>query len=350
MAKNNKSGLVVFIIIIALAVFSAVLGIVKSVGFPQRNSTPSTNTNIENFNPKNIRFPLFNQKSTNEFPKTKGRYVAKLFISGTIEQANATYNQKWLLDTVSTLKNDNNNLGIILYIDSPGGGVYESDEAYLALKDYKTSGKPVYAYMSSLAASGGYYISCAADTIYANRNTLTGSIGVIAGGSMDLTGLMEGLGIKYTTIHAGKNKNMGNYNEPLTDEQRQIYQDIADECYEQFTSIVASSRKMKLEDVVKLADGRIYTAKQAQSNGLIDYIGTWDDAVSSIKNSKKFDNNNFEIVEFNYEQKQNFYSYFMGVVKSLKKTASVNSTIQQEVLELLSPKTPYPAYFYDSGR
>ena len=86
-------------------------------------------------------------------------------------------------------------MGIAVFIDSPGGTVYEADEAYLALQDYKTTGKPVYVYQGKLAASGGYYISCAAKKIYANRNSLTGSIGVISGSSYDLTGLFEKLGI-----------------------------------------------------------------------------------------------------------------------------------------------------------
>ena len=99
----------------------------------------------------------------------------------------------------------------------------------MALQDYKSTGKKVYAYLGSMAASGGYYIACASDKIFANRNTLTGSIGVIAGQFIDITEFLEDHGIHYETVHAGRNKNMGNYNEPLNEEQRQIMQSIADE-------------------------------------------------------------------------------------------------------------------------
>lgn len=111
------------------------------------------------------------------------------------------------MNTISALAQDKKNEGIILFIDSPGGGVYESDEAYLALLDYKEqTGRPVYAYMGQLAASGGYYIACAADYIMANRNTLTGSIGVISGQVFDITELLQKTGIKSETIHAEKTK------------------------------------------------------------------------------------------------------------------------------------------------
>lgn len=201
-------------------------------------------------------------------------YIAVINITGTIsEDDGATYNQAWFLNTIEDLTYDSANRGILLYVDSPGGTVYESDEAYLALMDYKeATERPIIAYIASTGCSGAYYISCAADEIYANRNALTGSIGVIMGSSIDLTGLMDKLGIKSTTIHAGKNKNMFSYDEPVTAEQAAIMQSIADESYEQFTQIVAQSRGMTLAEVQKLADGRVYTARQAVSNGLIDSI------------------------------------------------------------------------------
>ena len=103
------------------------------------------------------------------------------------------------------------------------------------------------------------------------------------------------------------------------------------------------------KDVEKLADGRVYTAKQAQKNGLIDYIGTWDDSVSQIKQSKKF-STDFQIVDFSYQQKQTFYNYLMGAANSFKKTASSNKVIPQAVLDAITPQTPFPAYYYDSER
>ncbi|MBQ6028038.1 MAG: signal peptide peptidase SppA [Treponema sp.] len=211
------------------------------------------------------------------------KYVARLYITGVIEEANETYNQGWLLDTVESLENDSNNIGILLVIDSPGGTVYEADELYLALRKYKNSGKEVWAYFKSIAASGAYYISCAADTVYANRNSLTGSIGVIFGPTIDATGLLEKIGVKSTNFVSGRNKAMGNYNNPLTDEQRKIMQSLVDECYEQFAAIVASARKKSLTETKALADGRVYTANQAKQNGLIDGIGSQENAEDRMR-------------------------------------------------------------------
>ena len=258
---------------------------------------------------------------------SKGKYIATISIEGTIEEKNQTYDQEWLLSTIDELKNDSDNLGIMLKINSPGGAVYESDEAYLKLLDYKTSGKPIFAYFESVAASGGYYIACASDMIYANRNTLTGSIGVIYGQHLDLSKLLEKYGIKTTTITAGENKNMGSMTEPLTDSQKAILQSIADECYDQFTEIVAESRNMTIEDVKKIADGRVYTAKQAQEINLIDDISTYDEAYFDFLNYIYINSGiiqNVNQINFEPEYKTSFADYFYSVFENIsnKKVAT----------------------------
>lgn len=269
-------------------------------------------------------------------------YIASLYIEGVIEAENKTYNHEWLIDTIRSLEDDEKNKAILLTVDSPGGGVYESDEVYLALCDYtEHTGRPVYAYMTTLAASGGYYISCAAETIYANRNTLTGSIGVIASQSVDMTELLKKLGVKVETITAGKNKNMLNINSPLTDEQRGIMQSIADEAYEQFTAIVAKSRDMKIGDVKKLADGRIYTASQAKKNGLVDEIGTWDDALASLR--KELDDYESVVTTYRYEKKESLLEMLSEAASKAGKTdALIPDAIRRELMLGIS----YPAYIY----
>ena len=137
--------------------------------------------------------------------------------------------------------------------------------------------------MQSMAASGGYYISAPCDKIYANRNCFTGSIGVTMGEMYDLTGLMEKLGIKSTAITSGRNKAMGSETQELTKEQKEIFQGLVDEAYDQFTEIVAEGRNMDIKTVRELADGRIYTAKQAKGNGLIDEVGTYQECVDAMK-------------------------------------------------------------------
>lgn len=245
-----------------------------------------------------------------------GPYLAVVNIVGTIsEDDGATYNQEWLLQTIDELTNDSANRGILLYVDSPGGTVYESDEAYLALENYKAvTGRPVVAYMASTACSGAYYISCAADEIYANRNTLTGSIGVIMGSSIDLSGFLEEHGIKVTTIHAGKNKNMFNYDEPVTEEQAAIMQSIVDESYEQFTEIVAAGRGMDLEYVQKLADGRIYTARQAAENGLIDgIVDDIEEAAQILAALGGIDYAQTDLITYSYEAEESYLDRFLGM-------------------------------------
>ena len=279
------------------------------------------------------------------------KFIAKIKIEGTIEKENETYNQKWLLETIEKLTDNKTNAGIILYISSPGGGVYESDEVYTALKKYKEkTNRPVYAYFASLAASGGYYIGCSADKIIANRNTITGSIGVIAGQFIDLTEPMEKYGIKAEIIHAGKNKTMGSVTEKVTDEQRAIMQSLADECYEQFTSIVAESRKMEISKVKELADGRIYTAKQAKENGLIDEIATFDEAVEIFKEKELGDKESLvDVKNFEVKQKKSLKKLIMGTSAFFGGKAAISSPISDAMSILKPTGVKFPAYLYEGN-
>ena len=320
MNKKQKSGLFVLITIAVVACAFAVMNVITFV-----SGSSVSYGNIKN----GINFSL----------KTGKGYIAALYIEGVIQPENQNYNQKWLSDTIRKLKNDKNNKGIAIYINSPGGTVYEADETYLLLQDYRTTGRPVYAYQGQLAASGGYYISCAAKKIYANRNTLTGSIGVITGSSYDLTGLFTKLGIKSETIHAGRNKNMFNINEPVTSEQKAIMQSIADECYDQFTGIVAMNRNIPLNEVRKLADGRIYTANQALKNGLIDSIDSWESMIKNMKDNE-FNGENYNVVDYRYNRERTIRDFIMG--KSNQESVLLNA-----IDPLLSEtRMQYPAYLY----
>ncbi len=208
-------------------------------------------------------------------------YIAVVNVVGTIQEQTATsifeiaegYQHTDTMDYIDNLMYDGNNKGILLYVDSPGGAVYESEELYEKLKEYKeASGNPVWTYMSHYAASGGYMISMATDRIFANANTTTGSIGVIMSG-LDMTGLYEKLGIRYVSIASGDFKDSS----MLTDEQIAVFQEQVDEYYGKFVRIVAEGRDMPEEEVRTLADGRTYTAQQALENGLIDQISSYED-------------------------------------------------------------------------
>lgn len=344
---NTKAGKAVFIVLMIVVAAISAFEIVRAFKKPVGISEDNPDQLWKDFEAPSSNVPFFSKKKSS-LPKLTGQeYIAELHIEGVIQSENQMYNQLWLLKTIRTLKKDTNNKAIVLFIDSPGGSVYETDEVYLELLDYKKSGRPVYAYLASLAASGGYYIACAADYIMANRNTLTGSIGVIAGSSMDMTKLMENLGIRYTTIHAGKNKNMGNVNEPFTEEQQQIMQEIADECYRQFTGIVAKSRKLPLAEVEVLADGRIYTAQQASFKHLIDNIGSKQSLINYLQN-KELLGKDFDVVEFSYKPSKNFYDFLRGAVRELSPAANANSLIPETVQKVIAPGIQYPAYYYSA--
>ncbi|MBQ9538123.1 MAG: signal peptide peptidase SppA [Treponema sp.] len=339
--KKNK-GLAVLITIIILAVGVSAFRVHKAwaaEGMEGGSPAPAGTSVLKDI--PGFDFSFKNKKK----PGTNHPYIACLHITGTIQPAGETYNQDWLLDTIDDLENDKNNLAIALYVDSPGGTVYESDEAYLRLLKYGES-KPVYAYFASLAASGGYYIACSSKYIMANRNCWTGSIGVIGGQFVDLTALMDKYGIKSKTIHSGRNKTMGSYSEPFTKEQEEIMQAMCDECYEQFTDIVAKSRKLPIGTVRKLADGRVYTARQAKENKLIDEIGSWNDLLDVIA-AKEFEDVYYEVVDYTYEQEKSFYKYLTGLADKLGKSrAEGTAALPSAVQKIIEPEISYPAYLY----
>lgn len=218
-------------------------------------------------------------------------YIGVVHIEGTIdEEGTGTYNHEYILNSIDAMIDDTDNKGMVLYLDTPGGSVFASDELYFKIKEYQEkTERPVYSSMQSMAASGGYYISAPCDKIIANRNCWTGSIGVTLGTMYDVSELLDNLGIKTTTITSGANKAMGSSVEPMTSEQQAIYQSLVEEAYEQFVEIVAEGRNMKLSKVKKLADGRIYTAKQAVENGLADKIGSLEDALADMKKNYKLE-------------------------------------------------------------
>ncbi len=341
LSKAAKQGLTVFSILFVLIASLLVFQIIKSnnhfITFVPAISNAQTLTEI-----------VENPTATFTFPGDKS--IAILYIEGVIQDENETYNQAWLLETIEKLTYSNSNAAILLYIDSPGGGVYQSDEVYLALEEYKeVSGKPIWAYFGPLAASGGYYIACAADTIYANRNTLTGSIGVISSSSFDLTELMDNYGIKMTTITAGRNKNMMNVNSPMTEEQRAIMQSIADEAYEQFTAIVADARQMDIESVQKLADGRIYTALQAKNANLIDSIGSLEDTITDME-VNIFEDENMNVIHLYYEQEEKtLIDLFLDFSASIQSRIEPTDVLHIKTIEKslgLPSEMEYPAYYY----
>lgn len=166
---------------------------------------------------------------------------------------------------------------VVLRVDSPGGSVVASDEIYHELLALKAK-KPVVVSMGEMAASGGYYIACAADKIVANPATLTGSIGVIAM-APNVEELMGKIGVEMVVIKSGALKDQLSPFREMTKEERELWQEIIGEAYEQFVEIVAQGREMEVEEVRELADGRVYTGRQAWELGLVDELGNLPEAI-----------------------------------------------------------------------
>lgn len=167
---------------------------------------------------------------------------------------------------------------ILLRIDSPGGGVVASQEMYEEVKKTREAGKPVVVSMGALAASGGYYVACGASKLVANHGTLTGSIGVI-GEFVQVRDALNKLGIDVKTIKSGKLKDAGSPTQPMTKDAEQYFQTLMDDVHRQFIEVVERERRLAHDKVVELADGRVFTGEHAVKLGLVDTLGTFENAV-----------------------------------------------------------------------
>ncbi|MHB0878310.1 MAG: signal peptide peptidase SppA [Anaerolineae bacterium] len=165
---------------------------------------------------------------------------------------------------------------VVLAINSPGGSVYASDRIYSAIAEME---KPVVAYFGETAASGGYYIACGADRIVAHPTSLTGSIGVISE-VIVAERLLDRIGITIEVIKSAEHKDMGSYARALTPDERAILQEMVDEDFNRFVDIIVSSRNLPREQVLAVADGRVFTGTRAVELGLADSTGDFDDAVA----------------------------------------------------------------------
>lgn len=170
---------------------------------------------------------------------------------------------------------------VVIRINSPGGGVAASQETFRAVTKFRAdSRKKVIVSMSSVAASGGYYVACAADKIFANPGSITGSIGVIAEW-YNYGDLLRWAKMESVVIKSGPFKDAGSPTRPLTDAEKAYFQSLIDDLFNQFVSAVAVGRKMDEEAVRKLADGRVYTGQEAKAKGLVDELGSFQDAVAA---------------------------------------------------------------------
>jgi protease-4 len=201
-----------------------------------------------------------------------GDKVAVVDLKGVIASSDEVVRQ------MKKYKNNSSIRAIVLHIDSPGGGVVASQEMYEEVRAVRDGGKPVIVSMGSLAASGGYYVAVGGSYLVANRGTLTGSVGVISE-FLQLKDALDKLGIGVKTIKAGKLKDAGSPMRAMNDDDQKYFQALMDDVHRQFIDVVARERKMDVEKVRELADGRVFTGEQALQLGLVDTLGTFEDAV-----------------------------------------------------------------------
>jgi protease-4 len=221
------------------------------------------------------------------FTSGGGDRIAMIPIEGVIDDEMA----KTVKRHLKQYSNDSRVKAIILRVDSPGGGVSASQEIYREvkrIKEDKKKNKKVVVSMGSVAASGGYYIACPADRIFANPGTVTGSIGVIAEW-FNYKGLVEWAKMKPVVFKSGEFKDTGSPVRDLTEDEKKVFQAMIDELYAQFVGAVTEGRKgrgepggeLDEEKIRKLADGRVYTGEGAKKNGLVDEIGNYEDSVKA---------------------------------------------------------------------
>ena len=220
-------------------------------------------------------------------PAGKGKRIAIVHLTGEIREGKgkddllggATAGSETVIKAVREAARDETVAAIVLRIDSPGGSALASD---LIWREVKKAGKPVVASLSDIAASGGYYVAVAADRIVAAPGTLTGSIGVV-GGKVAVGPGLEKAGIHTDVVSKGRNAGWLSMNDPFTDSERAAFMATMQDVYRLFTTKVAAGRKLDVEKVAALAEGRVFTGRMAKEAGLVDRLGTLDDAVEEAR-------------------------------------------------------------------
>ena len=256
----------------------------------------------------------------------------------------SVYDHDLFLQQLEQVLIDDTIKAIVLSVNTPGGGTYESAQIKDKLVEIQeTTEKPIYVSMGSMAASGGYYISASAEKIFASEETLTGSIGVIMSGT-NFSELFEKIGVDDTTIKSGEFKDIGSSTRTMTEEDAEILQTMVNTSFDRFVDVIVEGRGMDEEVVRTIADGRIYDGAQAVSNGLVDEIGYQEDALEAIK--KDYDLEDAEL--FTYQgPSMSFSSLFSSKISSLFQSGeTMNSDINKLMTAIGTPESPKMMYYY----
>jgi protease-4 len=201
-----------------------------------------------------------------------GGKIAVVELKGVIQDSEEFVRQ------VKKYREDSSIRALLIRVDSPGGAVVPSQEMYEEVRKTRDGGKPVVVSMGSLAASGGYYVSCGASTLVANRATLTGSIGVISE-FLQYYDAMNKLGLDVKTVKSGRLKDAGSPTRKMNDDDMKYFQELSNDIHRQFVSVVQRERQFGHARALELSDGRVFSGEQAYAEGLVDTIGTYQDAI-----------------------------------------------------------------------
>ncbi|AAB98642.1 TPA: signal peptide peptidase SppA [Methanocaldococcus jannaschii] len=248
-----------------------------------------------------------------------GEKIAKVYLCNEIyfdyNQGDGIFPQqkkdaRYYINLLDDLEKDDSVKGVLLVVNSPGGEVIASEKLARKVEELAKK-KPVVVYVEGLDASGAYMVSAPADYIVAEKHSIVGSIGV----RMDLMhyyGLMKKLGINVTTIKAGKYKDIGSPFRPMTKEEKEYLQKMINETYMDFVKWVAEHRHLSINYTLKIADGKIYSGEDAKKVGLVDEVGTEEDALKKLEQLANVSNP--EIVEYGLEENKGLFglTYYLG--------------------------------------
>lgn len=274
--------------------------------------------------------------------------IALLELDGVIEDVGEAspffstgYHHRTFMKQLNHAKDDKGVAGIIIRVNTPGGGVVESAEIHDKIVQIREeTEKPVYISMGAMAASGGYYISAPATKIFATPETITGSLGVIMQ-SINFSGLAEQFGVDFVTIKSGEYKDIMSPMREMTKEERKILTDMLDNSYTGFVDVIANGRNMSEADVRKIADGRIYNGRQAKELNLIDDFGYLEDVIDKMKTEQELQG--AEVVRYVENLGFGFNSLFS---MAAKKISGDELKLNGMVKILSEPNSPRPMYLY----
>ena len=219
---------------------------------------------------------------------------------------------------------------VVLRLNTPGGGVASSQEIYSRIISEKNKSNINFiASMESVAASGGYYIAIAADEIFANPGSITGSIGVIMEYPI-IDKLLETVGIEYNTIKSSSFKDSGSPFRDMTSEEKIYFQELIDDLYNQFIKAVSDERDISIDRVREIANGKVYSGKQAYEIGLVDTLGSLNDVLDYIKSKREY-KNKIEVVNMPNEE-NSIFDFIFNILSYKLEPSNLNYTLPQYLI------------------